>query len=231
MESKSDPPPAIDVGGPHGQNDALAGAIFGLLTVLMFAAWIIATRFAASSQIRAFRYCLCALSVCERTILLPFVLRKRIADTPGRTVAQLVDGLRRRASLPVGQRDRYALRPGFRSRCSDGWVNAHLRRPVLCICRRRAVWNSPCSPDSSPSLSACVVFISHGRDLACNLAPGLALRFPFRRCALGLLHSGIPPIRHWSVACSSYHQLLLTGVGRSDLLCAIRSRLPESCLE
>jgi hypothetical protein len=54
IDSKSDPLPAVDVGAPHGRNDVLAGAFFGFLAVLMFATWIIATRFAASTKLGPF---------------------------------------------------------------------------------------------------------------------------------------------------------------------------------
>jgi drug/metabolite transporter (DMT)-like permease len=66
--------PAIDAGAPPPQRDLLIGGSFGALTVLMFALWIIATRFATKTTLAPFdvafvRYFTASL------ILLPFALR------------------------------------------------------------------------------------------------------------------------------------------------------------
>jgi drug/metabolite transporter (DMT)-like permease len=66
--------PAIDAGVPPPQRDLLIGGIFGALTVLMFALWIIATRFAARTTLAPFdvafvRYLTASL------VLAPFALR------------------------------------------------------------------------------------------------------------------------------------------------------------
>jgi drug/metabolite transporter (DMT)-like permease len=66
--------PSIDAGAPPPQRDLLIGGSFGALTVLMFALWIIATRFATKTILAPFdvafvRYFTASL------ILLPFALR------------------------------------------------------------------------------------------------------------------------------------------------------------
>jgi hypothetical protein len=68
------PPPAISAGAPPSAHDQLAGGAFGALTVLMFALWIIGTRFVAKTTLGPFdiafvRYLTASI------ILAPFVVR------------------------------------------------------------------------------------------------------------------------------------------------------------
>jgi drug/metabolite transporter (DMT)-like permease len=66
-------PSAVDAGAPPVAHDLLVGGVFGALTVLMFALWIIGTRFAARTTLGPFdvafvRYLTASI------ILAPFVL-------------------------------------------------------------------------------------------------------------------------------------------------------------
>jgi drug/metabolite transporter (DMT)-like permease len=68
------PPPAIAAGAPPAAHDLLAGGLFGALTVLMFALWIIGTRFAAKTTLAPFDIAFVRYLTAS-FILAPFVVR------------------------------------------------------------------------------------------------------------------------------------------------------------
>jgi hypothetical protein len=68
------PPSAIDAGAPPAKGDLVVGGVFGGLTVLMFALWIIGTRFAAKTTLSPFDVAFIRYLTAS-AILAPFVRR------------------------------------------------------------------------------------------------------------------------------------------------------------